>query len=757
MIEKIELKNWKNHSNITLDFQKGVNSIVGNMGSGKSSILQAITFSLFGTFSELKSRDLKINELVNRNSKKKDSSLKLYFNDLEGNKYNVLRTVSNKGAIDANLKDNKGNIFSGPQVQEVNKSIERLLKINQNLWLKTVYAKQNDIDYFLKLSPLKRKNEIDSLMGLDKFENSRKNVIKIINLLKNSADEKGKILEDFDVENLNQNIKEISNKLEELKKEKSSLKKDISEAEDKRNKVKEEVIKKKEKANEINKLKERYNFIKKEIEKITKLLDKTKVEKNRDFEKEFSILKEKISSTQIKKQKLRDEIEKDKSDYHELEKELGIINEKKVEVEKNIETRDRLKKELFLYENIEKEFDRISKELLNKRSEIDTKKGELENLKRHLGELMVTEDVCPVCSNKLEKSTKKRLISNRKQEIFEKENKVEELNKELQKLNSLESELKEKNNQRSKITNKLESFQNLEEKREVLVDKLVSYRRDKLELNEKIKDKESEFEEIEKELSELSNKHIELKEEKNIIEKVEEKEIFEKELKTLNKAIENSKDIFDELSSIEERYEEVIKKVQELQTKREYIVPLINEKGERLIDLIKNKEEINKLKESIDQVRKKIEFLKKFKNAIIAAQGELRRELILAVNEVMSNLWQELYPYDKWSSLRLLAEDQDYILQIKETNGDWLSVNGFASGGERMIASLSLRIAFSKVLAPNLDLLILDEPTHNLDKNAIDTLTQIIEEKLSNLLNQVFIVTHEEKIAESAKNLIKID
>ena len=73
-----------------------------------------------------------------------------------------------------------------------------------------------------------------------------------------------------------------------------------------------------------------------------------------------------------------------------------------------------------------------------------------------------------------------------------------------------------------------------------------------------------------------------------------------------------------------------------------------------------------------------------------------------------------------------------------------------------MIASLALRIAFAKILAPKLDLLILDEPTHNLDKNAIDKLTQVIEDRLSNLLNQTFIVTHEEKLAESASNLIKI-
>jgi DNA repair exonuclease SbcCD ATPase subunit len=76
-------------------------------------------------------------------------------------------------------------------------------------------------------------------------------------------------------------------------------------------------------------------------------------------------------------------------------------------------------------------------------------------------------------------------------------------------------------------------------------------------------------------------------------------------------------------------------------------------------------------------------------------------------------------------------------------------VDGIASGGERSMACLALRIAFSKAFIPNLKWLILDEPTHNLDSNAIEQFSQILREKIDQFVDQVFLITHEERISEA--------
>jgi lipoprotein-releasing system ATP-binding protein len=88
--------------------------------------------------------------------------------------------------------------------------------------------------------------------------------------------------------------------------------------------------------------------------------------------------------------------------------------------------------------------------------------------------------------------------------------------------------------------------------------------------------------------------------------------------------------------------------------------------------------------------------------------------------------------------------------------GEWLNAAGYASGGEKIIASLALRIAFTKILTPQLNVLILDEPTHNMDDKAIATFVEVLQNDLSDFLEQIFIITHNEKLAEAGNNIIRI-
>ena len=48
MLQSVELENFLSHKNTKLTFDKGVTVFVGPNGAGKSSIIDAITFALFG-------------------------------------------------------------------------------------------------------------------------------------------------------------------------------------------------------------------------------------------------------------------------------------------------------------------------------------------------------------------------------------------------------------------------------------------------------------------------------------------------------------------------------------------------------------------------------------------------------------------------------------------------------------------------------------------------------------------------------------
>jgi DNA repair exonuclease SbcCD ATPase subunit len=63
-IKRVTLQNWRSHKDTKLDFSKGTNMLVGIMGSGKSSVLEAICFALYGTFPALARKRVKLGQIA---------------------------------------------------------------------------------------------------------------------------------------------------------------------------------------------------------------------------------------------------------------------------------------------------------------------------------------------------------------------------------------------------------------------------------------------------------------------------------------------------------------------------------------------------------------------------------------------------------------------------------------------------------------------------------------------------------------------
>ena len=47
------------------------------------------------------------------------------------------------------------------------------------------------------------------------------------------------------------------------------------------------------------------------------------------------------------------------------------------------------------------------------------------------------------------------------------------------------------------------------------------------------------------------------------------------------------------------------------------------------------------------------------------------------------------------------------------------------------------------MLAPQLRWLVLDEPTHNLDAKAVEDLALVLRDRISEFVEQVFLITHD--------------
>ncbi|MFP4045539.1 MAG: hypothetical protein ACLFS3_00575, partial [Candidatus Aenigmatarchaeota archaeon] len=207
----------------------------------------------------------------------------------------------------------------------------------------------------------------------------------------------------------------------------------------------------------------------------------------------------------------------------------------------------------------------------------------------------------------------------------------------------------------------------------------------------------------------------------------------------------------------ERKIEQKQKKLEELSSQKSKISSELKhdrkfyqEKEKQKERLTKRKEKFQEYREEATQLREIKQDLTKFRTALQSTQKKLRKRFVEAVNKTMEGLWDDLYPYNDFTGIRLTIRESDYELQLR--SGDrWRAVEGVASGGERTTACLALRIAFALVLAPNLKWLILDEPTHNLDGRAVEDLAELLRTRVSEFVDQVFLITHDEKM-EGAVN-----
>ncbi|MCS7106156.1 MAG: hypothetical protein NZ942_02485, partial [Candidatus Aenigmarchaeota archaeon] len=277
-----------------------------------------------------------------------------------------------------------------------------------------------------------------------------------------------------------------------------------------------------------------------------------------------------------------------------------------------------------------------------------------------------------------------------------------------------------------------------------------------VEENEKI------FTNIKVEVEELEKSQKEVRESLQEIEILKYKfEDYEKTRERLNELMKEAKRLEAKISELEEKIgernleekesglREIFGKEKEIEEKIAGLEKLKREKEERLKEYENELKVTTKEIEEIKKLEKIINDLRIFELALKLTQEEMRREFVEAVNYEMNKLWSTLYPYRDYVEIKLNIEEGDYVLQLKDRAGRFINADGIASGGERSVACLALRIAFARVLAPQLRWLVLDEPTHNLDAKAVEDLALTLRTRVGELVDQVFLISHEERLEDA--------
>ena len=81
-----------------------------------------------------------------------------------------------------------------------------------------------------------------------------------------------------------------------------------------------------------------------------------------------------------------------------------------------------------------------------------------------------------------------------------------------------------------------------------------------------------------------------------------------------------------------------------------------------------------------------------------------------------------------------------------------LDMRGRCSAGQKVLASLVIRLALAETFCINCGILALDEPTTNLDRANIESLAQAINEIIKNRRQQsnfqLLVITHDEEFVQ---------
>lgn len=744
MLNSIHLLNWRSHKDTLFEFSKGTNLIVGIMGSGKSSLLDAISFALFGTFPSLERRKLKLVDLPRLNEPQASVILEIFW---EGHKIKVERSIkkSKKGASsDAKLFRDGKLIDSGTTA--VTDYIERLLSIDYDLFTRAIYSEQNNIDYFLTLGPRERKQEIDVLLGLDKFETARINAVSVLNRFKSGK----KMLEEkFSQERYNElltKIQESKQKSEELKKQQSDSTQKLSDTTkslEQSNNTLQSLIKKKQEYEQLSKDILRTQTTLKSLEKELegKQIDKSSYESQKQklstYKQEYSKLSETVKQIENRISQLSRESGATDAKLSTIEKEEVKLNSDKAILFKLLQD-----KPLPTLEKSQEQSEETLIKLQSEKSAISKEKSEITET---LGKLKPGMASCPLCNSSLdeqgmkhieeEKTARIKQIDERTKEVL---NSIKETQSFLQ---TLSTNIKKAKILSETISSKEKSFS---EKSKLLERKTELYTSSK-KLSEERSLLQKQLTELNTSINQLS---VSLNNTERLLKMKKEYDILKQKLSTLEST-------FKTLSYNEKTYENARTNSEQIRLSYEKLKDSLKFLEKQIADINqinslmeKEKSQLEKTKTEIEQNTKFEEELSIYKNALLETQTSLRQNLTDAINSAMNEIWSIFYPHRNYSQIRLQVTEKDYLFEVFD-GSNWKYLETVASGGERACAALTLRVAMAMVLAPNLSWLILDEPTHNLDRDAVLLLSETLQLKVPEVIDQTVVITHEEALMGS--------
>jgi exonuclease SbcC len=174
ILDRLVLKNFKRFSHAEIRFKDGITGILGNNGTGKSSLVQAVFFALYGVQATGIAADYIVSSFA---SPKERCEVRLDFR-IGGDTWTVLRTFKKGKSVTHDATFHKNGKLMATGVSQVETEVKRTIGMGPVDFKNTIYAGQKDLLTLLENTPGKRKEWFLRALGIDFLKAESEKILK---------------------------------------------------------------------------------------------------------------------------------------------------------------------------------------------------------------------------------------------------------------------------------------------------------------------------------------------------------------------------------------------------------------------------------------------------------------------------------------------------------------------------------------------------------------------------------------------------
>ena len=167
---KLQMRNFKRYRHQDVVFRDGITGIVGNNGTGKSTLVDAILFCLYGL------KGTRLDFILGAAAGPQDrAEVRLDFS-VRGEEYQVYRSIDRRKKHEAQV--NQGGRLLAKGVSEVQEALLRIVRMGHADFRHTIFSGQRELLALVDTTPEERKRWFRRVLGIDRIKDEGGEILR---------------------------------------------------------------------------------------------------------------------------------------------------------------------------------------------------------------------------------------------------------------------------------------------------------------------------------------------------------------------------------------------------------------------------------------------------------------------------------------------------------------------------------------------------------------------------------------------------